>query len=107
MNNLDALLEKIKQYSATAGKAGAGMALTLYYVLASPQTSVANKAIIGAALAYQFLPNQILTREKNGVLGIADNIITLTIAYNRIKASITPEITAQVEAKLLEWGFTA
>lgn len=108
MNNLnpnfDDLLDKIKDYAQTAGIAAARIPLNLYYIMMSSNTSMTNKAIIGAALGYQFFPKQILTREKNGVWGIADNIVALGIAYNRMKACITPEITAQVDAKLQEWS---
>lgn len=104
ISNPSELLEKIKEYGKIAGRAGASMALHLYYVMVSPQTSMLNKTIIAAALAYQFLPKQLLSRERNGVLGITDNVVTLAIAYNRVKANITPEVTANVEAKLFEWG---
>ena len=102
--NFDDIYDKIRQYGLTAGRSAAGMALELYFTMVSPQTSMVNKAIISAALAYQFLPRQVLSREKHGAMGVVDNVLTLALAYNRIKASITPEISAQVEAKLNEWG---
>lgn len=98
------LLSKIKEYGIAGGRAAADQALKLYYVMLSPQTTLLNKAIIGSALLYQFLPKQLLSRERNGILGILDNVVTLGIAYNRVKASVTPEITEQVNAKLAEWG---
>lgn len=93
----------IKNGAAKAGRTTTKMMLELFYVLKSPKTSTANKAIIVAALGYQLLPKDLLPRKKFGLLGFLDNGITLAVAYNRVKSSITPEIEQQVTNTLNNW----
>lgn len=100
---MENILTAIKNGAAKMGRATTKMMLELYYVLKSPATSMANKAIIVAALGYQLLPKDLLPRKKFGLLGFLDNGITLAMAYNRVKSSVTPEIEQQVNATLNNW----
>ena len=100
---MENILTAIKNGAAKMGRATTKMMLELYYVLKSPATSTANKAIIVAALGYQLLPKDLLPRKKFGLLGFLDNGITLAMAYNRVKSSVTPEIEQQVNATLNNW----
>lgn len=97
------LLATIKSSAAKLGRATSKMMLELYYVLKSPNTSMVNKTIIVAALGYQLLPKDLLPRKRFGLLGFLDNGITLAMAYNRVKSSITPEIEQQVTNTLNNW----
>ena len=101
--NPDQLWQYIKQYAVKAGREATRMVLELYYVVKAPTTPVMDKTIIVGALAYQLLPNDLLSRKKFGILGLADNVATLAIAYNRIKRHVTPEIKTQVEDTLNQW----
>ena len=77
--------------------------LELYYVMMSEKTSKFNKLVIGAALAYQLLPNDFLSKDDYGVLGYLDNATILYYAYKRMKKSITPEIVQKVENTMGGW----
>lgn len=77
--------------------------LELYFVLKSPNTTMINKTLIVAALGYQLLPEDVLPRNKYGLLGFIDNGVTLAFAYNRVKSSVTPEIETQVNNILTSW----
>lgn len=81
--------------------------LELFYVMKSPETGMINKSLIVAALGYQLLPEDVLPRDKFGLLGFLDNGITLAFAYNRVKSSVTPEIEHQVNNILHNWFGTA
>ena len=100
---MENIMTAIKNGAAKAGRATTKMMLELYYVLKNPETSTANKAIIVAALGYQLLPKDLLPRKRFGLLGFLDNGITLAVAYNRVKSSITPEIEQQVANTLNSW----
>lgn len=101
--DFDGLLGKIKSASGTVGLETTRLALQLFYVLKAPTTKVMDKVIIGAALAYQFMPD-LMPRDKFGpLLSMVDNAITLAVAYNRVKHNVTPEINAQVDEKLEQW----
>lgn len=101
--NPDQLWQYIKQYAVKAGREATRMVLELYYVVKAPTTPVMDKTIIVGALAYQLLPKGLLSRNKFGILGLADNVVTLAIAYNRVKHRVTPEIKTQVEDTLNQW----
>lgn len=104
MQNGGVFLNKIKELSANCGVETTKMMLELYYVMTSDGTSKFNKIIIGLAFAYQFLPNDFLTRDDYGALGFLDNAAALYIAYKRVKKSVTPEIAQKVEDTLKSWG---
>ncbi len=53
--------------------------------------------------AYRLYPKNLLSRKKFGILGLAANVATLAIVYNRVKHHVTPEIKTQVEDILNRW----
>ena len=79
------------------------MMLQLYYVMVDKNTTSTDKILIGAALAYQVLPKDLLPKSKFGLLGYFDNAAALYYAYKKVKEAITPEIEAKVEATLDKW----
>ena len=97
------LWQYIKVYAAKAGREATRIVLELYYVVKSPKTPALDKTIIIAALGYQFLPNDLMDREKYGWLGFLDNGAALALAYNRVKSRVTPQIETQVDAILNQW----
>ena len=97
------LWEQITQYAAKMGREATRIVLELYYVLRSPNTPALDKTIIIAALGYQLLPNDLINRDNKGLLGLLDNGAALALAYNKVKARVTPEIDAQVNAILDQW----
>lgn len=102
-NNTATILERIKVQSMRGTRETAKMLLELYYIMMSEKTSKFNKLMIGAALAYQLLPNDFLPSEDYGVLGYLDNATVLYFAYKRVKKSITPEISQKVEDTINGW----
>lgn len=97
-------LENIKKQSVTGSKETTRMMLELYYVMMSDNTSRFNKLIIGAAFAYQFLPNDFFPKDEYGIFGSLDNLAVLYIAYKRVKKSVTPEITQKVNDTISNWS---
>jgi len=98
-----AILDKIKGGAQTAGRETTRIALELYHVMQAETTPTLDKVIIGAALAYQFLPN-LMDKENFGpILSLLDNAVTLAIAYNRVKKHVTPEITTKGNDQLAQW----
>ena len=93
----------IKDNAGVLGKEATRTMLELFYVLKSPETGMLNKTMIVAALGYQLLPEDVLPRSKFGLLGLVDNGAALALAYNRVKASVTPEIKQQVNNIVTNW----
>lgn len=97
------LWNMIQQNAEKVGMEITRTMLELFYVLKSPDTSMLDKSLIVAALAYQLLPEDVLSKDKYGLLGFLDNTITLSFAYNRVKSSVTPEIERQVNNIISYW----
>ena len=101
--NADKLLASIKEYAKKAGRATTKTLLELYYVMVDPNTPRTDKLLIGAAIAYQILPKDLLPKSKFGLLGFLDNIAVLAFAYQKVKGAVTPEIETKVNATLEKW----
>lgn len=100
---MENLWAAIRKNASKVGVEATRVMLELFYVLKSPETSMLNKSLIVAALGYQLLPEDVLPRDKYGLLGFLDNGITLAFAYNRVKSSVTPQIEQQVNNILSGW----
>lgn len=96
------LWDKLKKFALKLGENTTYYILILYYVLQSQDVSGSNKALIIGALGYFILPIDLIP-DVIPVLGFTDDVAALTLAYNAIKASVTPEIEAKAKAKLEEW----
>lgn len=101
--NADRIWQSIKDHARKCGRAATKVLLELYYVMTDENTSGTDKFLIGAALAYQVLPTDMLPKSRFGLLGFLDNVTALTYAYNKVKQAVTPEIEAKVEDNLLKW----
>ena len=77
-------------------------ALSLYYVLKSPDVSLGNKSIIMGALGYLILPLDLIP-DAIPIAGLTDDAAALKLAYETVKASVTPEIEQKVNDKLSQW----
>lgn len=107
INNAGQGLGYIKKQAAKGSLETTRMMLELYFIMMDDNTSKMNKLIIGAALAYQFLPNDLFSKEDYGALGYLDNAAALYLAYKRMKRSVTPEIKQKVDDTLAEWAKSA
>lgn len=77
-------------------------ALTLYFVLKSTDVSLGKKAIIMGALGYLILPLDLIP-DAIPIAGLTDDAAALKLAYDTVKASVTPEIEQKVNDKLSQW----
>lgn len=101
--NFGELFTKIKAHAKKAGRFATKPILELYFVLREDNTSVADKALIVGALAYLFVPIDLIPFRKFGLLGILDESFAISYAYNKMKKQITPQIEFEVERILDEW----
>lgn len=97
------LMDKLRPYALKAGRTGARSLLQFYYVLNDDGTTTLDRVLIYAALIYIISPVNFLPSAVYGFLGILDEGGAALLVYKKIKDKITPEINAQVNAKLNEW----
>jgi len=96
------LWTKLSKAAILLGKKSTWYVLVLFYTLQSPDVSAKNKALIMGALGYLILPTDLIP-DLIPLLGFTDDIAAIKIAYDAIKASVTPDIEQKADAKLAEW----
>ena len=103
MIEMPSLWDRIKTYAKNVGRVAARPVLLLYYVMRSEETPMKDKLTIFGALAYVILPVDLLNAKRLPLIGWIDEVVSLAVAYNRVKSSITPEIEQQVTNTLNNW----
>ncbi len=105
ITNIDyaSIWDGMKSYAIKAGRVAARPVLLLYYVMRSEETPMKDKLTIFGALAYVILPVDLLNAKRLPIIGWIDEVVSLAVAYNRVKSSITPEIEQQVTNTLNNW----
>ena len=101
--NLPLMWEKIKENAKRFGRYTTRQALLMYYVLKSDNTPKSAKLIIYGALAYLVLPVNFISSKRHPILGWADEIAAIAIAYRKGREYVTPEIERQTEETLDKW----
>jgi uncharacterized membrane protein YkvA (DUF1232 family) len=101
--NLPSLWEKIKDSAKRLGRYTTKKALLLYYVLKSDETPRSAKLVVYGSLAYLILPVNLISQKRHPILGWADEVAAIAIAYRKVKQHITPEMDRQAEETLDKW----
>ena len=101
--NLPLMWEKIKENAKRFGRYTTRQALLMYYVLKSDNTPRSAKLVIYGALAYLVLPVNFISSKRHPILGWADEIAAIAIAYRKGRQQVTPEIERQTEETLDKW----
>jgi len=93
---------KIKSSALKLGESATHYALILFYTLESRDVPIKNKAIIIAALGYLISPVDMIP-DVIPILGLTDDAAAIKLAYDTVKASITPDIERKASDKLSQW----
>ena len=101
--NYSLLWEKIKEYAMRVGRMGIRQILLMYFVLKSPDTPRAEKILIYSALSYLLLPVDLISAKRLPVIGWIDELVSLTVAYEKISRYVTPAIEHEVDRILDKW----
>ena len=101
--NYALLWEKIKENAKRIGRAGARQVLLMYFVLKSPETPRSEKIIIYSAIAYLVFPVDLIPSKRFPVIGWLDELVSVTVAIQKIRRYITPAIEYEVDRILEEW----
>ncbi|MBR4995123.1 MAG: DUF1232 domain-containing protein [Alistipes sp.] len=93
------LLKKLTSVARWAGAKVVYAVLLLYYVLRSPDISVADKSKIYGALGYFILPTDIIL-DFIPMVGYTDDMAALLWALHAVINNITPDVKQQAQQKL-------
>lgn len=97
------LMEKIKSYAQTTGRATVKPLLQFYYVMVDEATPILDKVLIYAAIFYTISPVSLIPSSVYKLLGVLDEGAAILYVYKKVKEKITLEIELKVESILDEW----
>lgn len=101
--NYAELWNRLSFFATKAGRISARPLLLLYYVMMSKDTPKKDKLLIFSALSYLVFPVDILDARRLFIIGWLDEIISISVAYQKVCKHITPEIEGQVDDILDKW----
>lgn len=101
--NLSNLWENIKANAIRFGRGTTRQILLMYYVLKSKETPRTDKVLVYSALAYLILPVNLISIKRHPIIGWFDEATSITIAFQKIRQNITPEMEQQADQTLDRW----
>ena len=101
--NYDILRNEIGTWARKVGRVSARPVILLYYVMTSKDTPRSEKLLLASAIAYVVLPLDLLSAKRLPIIGWIDEIVSLTVAYQKVCKYITPEMEQKADALLDKW----
>lgn len=101
--NYSLIWDKIGEYARKVGRLSARPAILLYYVMRSDETPRSDKMLIFSALAYLVLPVDLIDGKRLPIIGWMDEVVSLTVAFQKVRRYITPEMERKADALLDKW----
>lgn len=101
--NYNLLWQGILEYAKKVGRASARPVLLLYYVMTSANTPMSEKLALATAVAYVVLPIDLLKAKRIPIIGWLDEVVALSVAYNKVRKYITPDMEKKADALLDKW----
>ena len=101
--NYEALWCKIGEYARKVGCWSVRPVLLMWYVMLSKDTPKADKVLIFSAISYLVLPIDLISGKRLPVIGWLDELVSITVAYEKVCKHITPEMEAKADAILNRW----
>lgn len=94
--------EKVLRIAKKVGATVLCPVFQLYYMLQSEQVPVKHKAYIVGALGYFILPFDLIPEGLFSLVGYTDDVAIMTFILSIVKESLTPEIKAKADKKVME-----
>lgn len=101
--NYHLLKQRIEEYAKRVGRASARPVLLLFYVLKSSDTPWSEKMMLFSAIAYVVLPIDLISAKRLPIIGWLDEVVSLTVAYQKVCKYVTPEMERKVDEVLDKW----
>lgn len=102
-NGHSILFEQISYWAKKVGRASARPVLLLWFVMTSSSTPKSEKIMLASAIAYVVLPIDLISAKRLPIIGWLDEIVSLTVAYQKVCKYITPEMERRVDVILDRW----
>ena len=94
--------QKVQRVAKKVGATVIRPVFQLYYLLHDKDVPLQHKAYIIGALGYFILPFDLIPEGLLPVIGFTDDVAVMGLVLKIVKDSITPEIRAKADAKVME-----
>lgn len=101
--DIKVLKDKLQEYAIKVGRISARPLLLLYFIMVSKETPERDKLMILSTISYLVLPIDLISAKRLPVIGWIDEAFSLSVAYQKVKKNITPEIERKTDALLDKW----
>lgn len=101
--DIKVLKDKLQEYAIKVGRISARPLLLLYFIMVSKETPERDKLMILSTISYLVLPIDLISSKRLPVIGWIDEAFSLSVAYQKVKKNITPEIERKTDALLDKW----
>lgn len=98
--DIKVLKDKLQEYTIKVGRISARPLLLLYFIMVSKEIPERDKLMILSTISYLVLPIDLISAKRLPVIGWIDEAFSLSVAYQKVKKSITPEIERKTDALL-------
>ena len=95
--------DKLQEYAIKVGRISARPLLMLYFIMVSKDTPRSDKLMILSTLSYLVFPIDLISAKRLPVIGWIDEFFSLSVAYQKVRKNITPEIERKTDALLDKW----
>lgn len=77
--------------------------LLTYFVMIDDATPANDKISLAASIAYVVLPIDLLSAKRFPILGWLDELVSLTVAYQKVCKYVTPDMERKADEILDKW----
>ena len=97
------LMFYIGEYTKKVGRVAARPVLLTYFVMMDGGTPASDKFALAAAIAYVVLPIDLLSAKRLPIIGWLDEVMSLSVAYNKVQSHVTREMERKADELLDKW----
>lgn len=101
--NYDLIWQEIGRYARKVGRVSTRPVLLLYYVMMSNNTPKSEKLMLASAIAYVVLPIDLISVKRLPIIGWIDEVVSLTVAYQKVCKYITKDMERKADELLDRW----
>ena len=102
-SSFENLLFYIGEYAKKVGRLTTRPVLLTYFVMIDNATPVNDKISLVASIAYVVLPIDLISAKRFPILGWLDEVVSLSVAYNKVQHHITREMERKADEILDKW----
>lgn len=97
------LLFYIGKYAKKMWRLTTRPVLLTYFVMIDDATPANDKISLAASIAYVVLPIDLLSAKRFPILGWLDELVSLTVAYQKVCKYVTPDMERKADEILDKW----